>query len=169
MGYVHDTAVAEFIPAQQCAYTVGAWSYAITSNVGGMVKSAAANVSVIHIPLNLPQNSAAQKGSRLKSIDIWYKIATAACNAITPVVTKVVLPADNTAMPAVAAQTFTYDSGHDTAAKRLAVQNHKMTLTIATPFWLDDDDEAYIELTVDAAATSVVTLFGARANYDARL
>ena len=168
-GYVHDTAMSQYIPAQIWGYTVGTWAFTITSNVGSMVKAAAANVSVIHIPLAIPQNSIAQKGGYLKSIDIWYKIATAACNAVTPVVTRTVLPADNTAMPAVIAPAFTYDGGHDTAAKRYASQSHKMTLTITTPFWLDDDDEVYVELTVDAAATSAVTAWGARANFTLRV
>ena len=61
--------------------------------------------------------------------------------------------------------TTTYDTGHDTAAKRLTLAQHKMTLTLSTPEWVDEDENFYVELTVDAAATSVVKLFGARANY----
>lgn len=168
-GYVHDTAMSFWITAQSMGYTVGVWTFTIVSNVGLMRHTAAANVSVIHIPITLPQNSVALKGSYLKSIDIWYKVATAAMNAVTPVVTKVIAPGDNAAFPAVTTPAFTYDAGHDTAAERIAIQNHKMTLTITAPFWLDDDDEAYVELTLDAALTTVVDVYGARANFTLRI
>ena len=37
-----------------------------------------------------------------------------------------------------------------------------MTLTLPTPIWIDDDNEVYIELTCNAAATSAVKLYGGR-------
>jgi hypothetical protein len=42
-------------------------------------------------------------------------------------------------------------------------------LTLTTPFWLDDDDEVYVELSVDAAMTSVFKFYGARANFTLRI
>ena len=65
--------------------------------------------------------------------------------------------------------TTTYDADHDTAAERYAVAQHKMTLTVTTPEWVDEDAEYFVELTLDSAATSVIKLQGARANYDLRV
>jgi hypothetical protein len=43
-----------------------------------------------------------------------------------------------------------------------------MTVTITTPLWLDANDAYQLSLIVDCAAGSVVTIFGARANFDLR-
>jgi hypothetical protein len=126
---------------------------------------------VLHIPIRLPQNSAALKGAYLKSIDVFYTIGTANSDAITPVIQKVTMPAHAGAVPTVSSPAFTYDSNHDTAAKRytFGATMHKMTLTITTPPWMDDDDYYYVELTVDGAATSVEKIYGVRANFTLRL
>jgi hypothetical protein len=39
----------------------------------------------------------------------------------------------------IASQTFTYDTGHDATGERVDVDEHKMMLTITTPFWIDND------------------------------
>ncbi len=79
------------------------------------------------------------------------------------------LAADDVA-PTGAAVTCTIDTGHDTAAERLAVDtDHCMTVTLATPAWLDDGDAYYLQLVVDCAAGTVFTFFGARANYELRV
>lgn len=169
MGYVHDTAMSLFIPPEQAQYTVGTFTDAVNSNVWSKSKSAANDTSVIKIPVPIPQNSVALKGSKLVSIDIWFKVATAALDASSAVIYKATLPADAAAYAAPASQAFSYDTGHDTAGERIDVDEHKMTLTLTTPIWLDDDDEVYVEFTVDAATTSAFDYYGARANYTLRL
>jgi hypothetical protein len=50
------------------------------------------------------------------------------------------------------------------------VDEHKMTLTITTPFWIDNDEYILVELTIDQAGdTGVVNLLGAIANYTLRI
>src|SRR5512135_3151358 len=120
MGYVHDTAMSFWVALQNITCTVGTWAIAIASNVASLNHTAADNTSVLHIPLPLPQNGVAQKGARLKSVDIFYTIGTADSDAITPVLQKITQPAHGGAVPTVAAVTFSYDSDHDTAAKRKA-------------------------------------------------
>src|SRR5581483_2035085 len=152
--------------------SAGTWTHTAASNVWFLRRTAAASAPVLKIPIaTILQNSIAQKGSYLKSIDIWYEISTADATAITPVIQKQTLPADNSSYTAPSAQTFTYDSGHDTAGERITAQKHKMTLTLSTPIWLDDDDDVYVELTVDfsGAATGVFDYHGARANVTTRL
>jgi len=168
MGYVHDTSMASVTALKEITTTVGTWAIAVASHLWTLDKTAADNTSVVHIPLRLPGNSLANKGAYLRSVDIWYSVATADLDALSAEVYKSTLPAQGGTL-AAASQAFAYDSGHDTASERVAQAVHKMTLTLATPFWVDDDNEVYVELTVDAAATSVVKMLGARANYTLRV
>ena len=94
--------------------------------------------------------------------------ATGDLDALSAEVYLSVIPGQAGAI-ATTAQTSHYDSLHDTAAKRITQAVHKMTLTLTTPVWIDDDNEAFVELTVDAAATSAFKLYGARANYTLRV
>jgi hypothetical protein len=45
----------------------------------------------------------------------------------------------------------------------------KLTVTLTTPEWLDDDSYYILDLEIDPAATSVITFYGARANFDLRV
>lgn len=170
-GYVHDTAMSQFIAPGACHYVTGTWTDAAGSVANTICKSKAAadNTAVVTVPVTLPQNSIAQKGSYLKSIDIWWEVLTAAMDGVTPVIYKAALPANGADFAAPSSQAFTYDSNHDSAAKRLTLDEHKMTLSITTPFWMDEDDLVTIEITFDAAATSALTFFGARANFTLRM
>lgn len=168
MGYVNDTQMSRLVFPAEVTATVGSWSMAVASNLWTLNKTAADNTSVLKIPLKLEGNAAGLKGARLKSVDIWYSIATAACDAVSAALYKAALPAQGGTFSA-AAVTTSYDSAHDTAAKRLTVDQHKLTLTVSTPEWVDDDAEYYVELTIDSAAASVVKFQAARANYDLRL
>jgi hypothetical protein len=168
MGYVNDTQMSAFTPAEECTGTVGTWAMAVASNVWSLNKSAADNTSVVKIPLHLPANAAALKGALLKSVDIWWACGTGANDAVSAALYKQALPVDGT-LSTAAAVTTTYDTGHDAAAERLTLDEHKMTLTLSTPEWVDEDAVYYVELTIDAAATSVDKIFGARANYTLRV
>jgi len=171
MGYVHDTAMSQFIPPNKCHYVTGTWTDAAGSIANTICKSKAqANeTAVVTIPSALPQNSASYKGSKLVSIDIWWECLTLAMDAVTAAIYKATLPAQGADFAAPTAQTFTYDADHDLAAERITLNEHKMTLTITTPFWMDDDDLVTVQLTMDAGATSDLTFFGARANYTFRV
>ena len=171
MGYVHDTHMSQFIPPNTCHIVTGTWTDAAGA-VGHTIcrsKAQANNTPVITIPICLPQNASTQKGSYLKSIDIWWECLTLAMDAVSAAIYKATLPANGDAFAAPSSQAFSYDTGHDTAAERLTLDQHKMTLTLTTPFWMDDDDLVTVELTMDAGATSDLTFFGARANFTWRL
>ena len=174
-GYVKDTAMSQWISPNMCSYVTGTWTDAVGAVTGTVVKEKAAadNTGVIYIPISAapPQNSVAKKGSYLKSIDIWWATTTAALDAAgaTALIDRFVLPANTVAFPALVAHAFTYDTGNDTAAETDDLDEHKMTLTITTPFWMDDDDLVQVRLTMDAAATSVIRFHGARANFTLRL
>src|SRR3990172_3374434 len=167
MGYVHDTHISQYIPPTLFHCVTGTWSLAAGQVAGTIVKKVndANQTSVINIPVLIPSNSVAQQGAYLKSIEIDFEVTGAALTALTAVVNKVTRGADG-AVAVVAAQTFTYDTGHDAAGERVDVDQHKMTLTITTPFWIDNDVYVLVELTCDQAGdTGVIELLGAVANY----
>jgi hypothetical protein len=168
---IHDTHVSQFITPPDCHYVTGTWSDAAGAVAGSIVKVKAATdqIGVVTIPICPPQNASGLKGSFLKTIDIWWNCTVAAMDAVTALIHQIILPADTTAFPAVVALAFTYDTGHDTAAERLTLAQHKMTLTLTIPIFLDDDDLIQVQLSADAAATSVFAFHGARANYTLRL
>ena len=102
-------------------------------------------------------------------MDIWYKIATADPTAFTALLYKETLPADTVAFSAPSAQTVTYDADHDTEAERYAQADHKMTMTLSTPIWVDDDANVFVELDVTAHADTVFDFVAARFNYTWRI
>ena len=169
MGYVHDTAMSQFIAPEEAQFSAGTWTDAVASNVWSKQKAAADAAAVVKIPIKIPQNSASQKGAYLRSIDVWFTVTVAALDSLAATIYKATLPADGAAYAAPAAQAFSYDTGHDEAAERIDVDEHKMTLTLISPFWLDDDDEVYVELAVDGGLTSVFDYYGARANFTLRI
>ena len=116
------------------------------------------------IPIRVPQNSKALKGFLLTSIDIWWETTIAAFTTFTALISKATLPLDTAAFAAPAAPAFTYDSLNLTNAARIAVEQRKMSLSIITPFWLDDDDMVFVDLTLVAAGTTQFDFYGARAN-----
>ena len=174
-GYVHDTHMSQWISPNMCSYVTGTWSDAVGAVTGTVTKAktAADETGVIYIPVSaaVPSNSSPLKGSYITSIDLFWATTTAALDAAgaTALIDRFVLPANNAAFPALVAHTFTYDTGNDTAAETDDLDEHSMTLTITTPFWLDNDDLVQVRLTMDAAATSVIKFHGARVNYTLRL
>jgi hypothetical protein len=167
-GYVHDTRMSQFLPFSLFSHSAGTWTATVASNVWYARRSAADAASTTRIPLLLPSNSAGNKGAYLTSVDVFYRVGTAALDALQADLYKMTVGADG-ALQTVAAVTTTYDSGHDSAAERIDVDEHSLTLTLATPVWVDNDEEFFVEVVVDNAATSVLDFFGARANYTLRL
>jgi hypothetical protein len=168
MGYVNNTQMSTFIPPSMIAKTAGTWTPTIGSNVSSDVRTAADGEFTLLVPVPLPSNSAVRAGTKLKSIDLFYKIANAADDVATVALDKMSLKASGTALTG-AAVVHTLDGGHDTAAKRKAAGEHTMTVTLTTPVYLDNDDHYMLSMVIDAAANTAFTLFGARANYELRL
>ena len=166
---IHNTHFAQYIPPTIWHYVTGTWTDAAGNVTDTIVKARAAadSVSTVNVPIIIPSNSVGNTGAKLASVEIDYEIGTAACDAVSAIVNLVTRGA-NGADATVAAQTFTYDTGHDTAAERYTVDEHKMTLTLDTPVWIDNDQYVLVELTFDAAATSVVHCIAAVANFTLR-
>ena len=168
MGFVNDTVTSILIQLSAMTATVGTWTMTVTSHIWTWNKTAGADTSVLKVPLNFVGNGAKLKGGYLKSIDIWWINATADVTDMAVEIYQSTLPAQAGTLT-TALQASTYDSAHDTAAKRKTQAQHQMTISLTTPIWVDQAAEVYMELTCTAAATSAVKLQGVRANYTLRL
>ena len=167
MGYVHDTAMSKFISPTLFHPVTGTFTYVAGQVVGTIVlhRAAANQTSVITIPIMLPSNSVALKGSYLKSIEVDYEIITAEPTSITWTLNKVTRGAD-TAVAVVAAVTKT-NTIADAAAK--TVDQHKQVITLTTPAWIDNDEYYLLECSLVAGAGGTVNDFlGAVVNYTLR-
>lgn len=169
MGYVNDVQLAHFVSPFSCGYSAGTWAADYDTEVIKYVRTAADAEFDVVIPIELPGSEALNQGAKITSIDIWYVIGTAAADNFTgPAMAKMTLAATGVAVTG-ASVTVTMDTGHDSAAECKATGSHKMTVTPATEFYLEDDYAYYIKFTVDAAATTVFSLIGAQINYELRL
>jgi len=170
-GYVHDTTLSWWIDFTNFSHNSGTWTTTVgpVANTYMTRRTAAAATSITRIPLNVLMSSVGLKGCYLRSVDIWFEYLTAAPTSMDALIWKNVLPADTAAIAAASAVAFSYDTGHDTAGERDNVDQHKMTLTLTTPVWLDDDDLIFVEITSVNAATTLLDFYGARANVTLRL
>jgi hypothetical protein len=156
MGYIHDTAMAQFVPPTAFGFSAGTWTLTAASNVWSMDRTAADASFTIYMPIPVPSNSVALKGAYLVSVELMYSISGAAADdfaVATALIYKDTLQASaasgsgtlNTA--AVAASTK--DTGHDTDAECLAQDEHRMVFTLTTPVWIDNDAAFHLEAIVD--------------------
>ena len=170
MGYVNDTHMSQFIPPSIFQHDTGTWTFNIFDNIVSNDKNAADEAFGTLIPIPIISNSIALKGAKLLNIKVFYKIATAAADAFADVVLlKNSLGVDDTAASGESVS-ISLDSGHDTDAKRLAVDDdHCMTITLDDPAWIDDGDVFWLNLGVDCAETTDFAFLGAVANFELRL
>ena len=168
MGYVNDTAMSQYIPPTAMHFVTGTWTEAAGQTAGTIVKIKGANAetSVITVPIMIPSNSVALKGGYLKSVEVDYEIRTAAATSITASMKKVVRGADGSdAAPATVVVTQDLVAATDAAD----VDEHKLVVTITTPFWIDNDEYVLLVLTAICAAGTVLEILGAVANYTLRV
>ena len=168
MGYVHDTHMSKVIPCTEMLPITGTWTE-VAGQVAGTIckhKAAAAQTAVVYIPITIPSNSAALKGSKLNSVEIDYEVLVAACTSVTAALTKVTRGADG-AVAVVA----TVAGAQDLAAATDAadVDQHKLIFTVTTPAWIDNDEYYILTLTLVAAANTTIDVLAAIANYTARM
>ena len=167
MGYVHDTHMQRYVPPTVFSLVTGTWTHA-AGNVAHtivMQKAAAAETSTVTIPLTVPGNEIDLKGSMINSVEIDYEILTAAATSITATVWKIAAGVDG----AVAVATQVTATQNLTAATDAAdVDQHRLTVTITTPEYIDDDDYWFVELACVCATTTVLEFLGAQVNYTFR-
>jgi hypothetical protein len=168
MGYVHDTAMAHYIPPNLMHCVTGTWTD-IAGQVAGTIarhKAAAAETTTINVPIIIPSNGVSGKGSLLKYVEIDYEILVAACTSFTLSIVKVVRGAD-TAVATVSAPAGTQLLTPATTAA--TVDQHRDRFTLTTPVYIDDDEYYFLKIVAVAAATTQIDLLGAFAYFTVRL
>jgi hypothetical protein len=165
---INNTHTSQYIPPTAFHPVTGTftWVAGAVSGTIAMNRAAANETSVVTIPILVPSNSIALQGAKLASIEVDYEIFTAEPTSITWTLNKVTRGAD-TAVAVVAAVTKT-DTLAAAAAK--SVDQHRQTITITTPAWVDNDEYYLLELSIVAGAGGNTTKFlGAVANYTLRV
>jgi len=169
MGYVHDTQMRQFVSPKEMLFEGGTWNEIASGSVPEMHRAQEADAGNLIIPIDLLQNADGKKGSNLLSIDLWYRITTADYVQFTPGLYKETLPANGVSYPAAEEVSVTFDADHDTEAERIATGTHRMTITLDTPEWMDEDDFFYVMIEFEGAATSNLFMGPVRANYTLRV
>lgn len=167
MGYVHDTKMQQYIPPTAMHYITGTWADA-AGNVAHTIvkqKTAAAETSTVTVPCLVPGNEVDLKGSMINSVEVDYEILTSAATSITATVWKIARGIDD-AVAVATAVTATQDLTAATDAA--SVDQHRLTITITTPEYIDDDDYWFVELACVCAAGTVLEFLGAQVNYTLR-
>jgi hypothetical protein len=168
MGYVHDTHMSQYIPPTAFHCVTGTWTLAAGQVASTIVKikGAAAETSVVTIPIMIPSNSVALKGAKLASVEIDYEIRTKVCTSITASCKKITRGADGAdASAATVAVTQDLTAATDAAD----VDEHKLTVTVTTPAWIDNDEYYLLILSCVAQDTTVLEFLGAVANFTLRM
>lgn len=170
MGYVNDTHMSIFIPPGDFEFSEGTWTVQSGSNIIIRQRSADDAAFAALIPIRLMGNSSYRKGCRLEEIKVWYRIEGVEADDFENVnLIKNTVGPDDVSVQA-ATIPISLDAGHDSAAKRKALDDdHCMTVTLTTPVWVSEDDIYYLYLTIDCHADSVVTFVAARANFTLRV
>ena len=168
MGYVNLTDISQFISPFAFTKTAGTWTPTISSNLVSDVRTAAGAAFTLLIPVVQPGSSVKLQGVKLKSIDVYYKIATTAATAFSVALSRVTLGAHGVASTG-AAVTIALDKDHDTEAERYAIADHKLTASLALPAFIGHNEAFWLSFVITAAAGTVFTNFGAQVNFTLRL
>ena len=169
---VHDTAMSLYTPCTLFHLgAVGTWTMAAGDVAGTVVKHAAAadQTVVVTIPVIVPSNSVALKGSYLKSIEIDYELIWDNVVSVTAAVNKVTRGVDG-AVAVVSSLAFTQDPIAATA-KMGGDYEHRLVLTLTTPFWVLNTEYVLVELTIVStlASGALINMLGSFANFTLRM
>jgi hypothetical protein len=169
LGYIRDDGMVMVLGPVDCMVSAGTWTDTLENGLWFKRRSAAAAPFYLAFTPKMLQSGSSQKGSYLTAIDLYWKVGTDAVTSLAATVNLFTLPADGDAFAEPATQTFGYDTGHDLDAERVTADEHKMTLTLDPPIWLDDDQLLQVELAVVATGTAVFDWYGAAFHFSMRL
>jgi hypothetical protein len=113
----------------------------------------------------VPSNAVALQGVKLASIEVDYEVKGAEPTSLTWTLNKISRGVEGAV--AVAAAVTKTNSLADAAAK--TVDQHRMTISLSTPAWIDNDEYYLLELSLVAGAGGGTEKFlAAVANYTMR-
>lgn len=164
---LNNTNTYQFIPPDVMHYAGGTWADAAGQVAGTICKHKSANAEtvIVSVPIEIPSNSQDLQGAKLVSIEFDYEILIAAATSVTPVIKDVSRGVDGS--PATA--------GNITATKDLlststaaTVDQHKYTMTISVPTWMDNMDYYLLQVTFVCPGTTTIDVLGAVARFTFR-
>jgi hypothetical protein len=164
---IHNTHFSQYIPPTAIHYVTGTWTNAAGQVVGTICKhkAAGAETAVVTVPVQIPSNSIALQGAKLASIELDYELIGAAGVSVTAVLHKIVRGAD-TAVAVASHPTITQDLAAAVAA--VTQDQHKLTVTLSTPVWIDNDDYYLCEFSFECGGVVTVDILAAVVNYTLR-
>jgi len=139
---------------------VGTWTLELATNVPGLLKAAAGETAILHVPVPVAAVTEQFQGRKIASIEVFYTIATADCTSVAFALYDVTLSPHGTICSA-AAVTTTVSVALATAK---LIGNNVEKVIITTPVILDGDSAYNLEASFVCAAGTVLTIHGARIN-----
>jgi hypothetical protein len=160
--------MSQFIPPTLIHFSTGTITYIAGQKAGTIVahRGAANQTTLITVPILIPSNASALKGSLLKSIELDYELLVAEPTSLTWTLNQVTRGADgaDATVTPITAVTAALD-----AATAKAVDEHKQVITLTTPAWIDNDEYYLLELALEAGGGgNTADFLGAVANYTFR-
>ena len=167
-GYVHDTAMCQYVPPTDMHCVTGTWTDTAGQVAGTISRhcAAAAQTTTVNIPIVIPSNSIAGKGSLLKYVELQHELTGAAATSVTLSIVKVTRGA-NGAVDVVSAPAGAQLYTAATTAATLAQHRDRFTLT--TPAYISDNEQYFLKAVFVQAAATVIDIGGAFAYFTARL
>jgi len=168
MGFVHDTAMCQYITPMMHHCVTGTWTETAGQVAGTIArhKAAAAETTTINVPIMIPQNAVAGKGALLKYVEIDHELTGGAATSVTITMNKVTRGVD-TAVDVVSAVTGTQLLTPATTAATL--DQHRDRFTLTTPAFLSDNEYYLLKVVMVCAAGTVIDLGGTFAYYTLRI
>jgi hypothetical protein len=154
--------VSRFLGIGELSFSLGTWTVTAVSNVLKQRKSAADQTPVIRFPVRPERVVPDGWYRKIKSIEIPYSVATAALDAAPTSVVRVISMNETTGVWSASSLTVTQSiRGTDTTGT--AVGDFVITLNF-DPQDLNDSSYLQVEVTIDAAATTVLDIGAPRVN-----
>jgi hypothetical protein len=164
---IHNTHFSQFIPVTLFHPVTGTftWTAGAVAGTIALNRASANETSVITVPIMVPSNSQALAGCKLTSIEVDYENFVSEVTSFTWTLNKVTRGADG-AVAVVAAVTKT---DAILAADSHSVDQHKQTIAITTPAWVDNDEYYLLEISIISGGAGPTNKFyGALANFTFR-
>lgn len=159
-----------FVPLKDINATVGTWALTLASGILSLNKTAADNTSVLHIPINVPRR-ADFYGVKITGVNIYAVNTTADLDAAPTLVLSRqdydLVDATASATSAVSATTVATTAGAGVVVTADA-NDRLWGFTVDSPsedYATEAKCDYHAALTIDAAAGSIVKIYGVEITY----
>lgn len=142
-------------------FSVGTGTLTVASNIVTLNSNAADQTNVIYVPLNLPAEQPLAFDQKIGKIDVEYVITIADLDAAPTAVLSRVTMSETTGVRSRATETIT-TAFVGTNTTGLAVGTYVMTVTPSSLAHQENNEELWLEITMNAAATTVIKIGGGR-------